>query len=332
MVKRKSLLVITIAISVFCAVFTACDKSSSNSGNISIKRYEKLLFETPAENLPEVLRQNEYEYRYLLNEDLNNPMYMRQIVDFASDPLMKQVFETSQKHYADLAWLENDLQKPIQKTQELFPNLCIKYFYTLITGSFDYNMRVISVDSFLAIDICQYAIADMSFAGCFQYPQYLINLLDSSFILSDCMYAIGLNAFMSQNQNLELNTLLDYMVFRGKILYFMNEVLPDVSLEKNLRYTSDQLAWANENEGNVWGYIVQNQLLYSTDNDKLRDFVDDAPKTPQFNNSAPRLADFLGMKIIEKYVEKTDCSMQELFAENNSQKILSTSGYKPARK
>lgn len=332
MTNMKRFATLTIAVSAFCAMFTSCGKTDSESGDIDMKRYEKLLFETPAAQLPEVLKQNEYEYRYLLNENLDNPMYMRQIVDFVSDPMMKKVFEATQKRYADLSWLEKDLEEPMNKTRKLFPELDIRYFYTLITGGFDYNMRVVSVDSFLAVDICQYAIADMSFAGYFQYPQYLMNLLDSSFILPDCMQAVGINAFMSMNQSPELNTLLDYMVFRGRILCFLNEVLPDVPLEKKIRYTPDQLEWAEENEGNVWGYMVQNQLLYSADNDKIRDFIDDAPKTRQFADSAPRLADFIGMKIIEKYMEKTSCTMQELFMQNDSQKILAASGYKPARK
>ncbi len=328
----KRLCALTITLTVICTILSSCGKSGADTGNVAIKRYEKLLFETPAGQLPEVLKKNEYEYRYLLNESLDNPMYVRQIVDFASDPMMRKVFETSWKRYSDLSWLEKDLRKPMKKTCELFPNLGIKYFYTLITGNFDYNMRVISVDSFLAIDICQYAIDDMSFAGCFQYPQYLINMLDSSFILPDCMYAVGMNALLSGNQNPELNTLLDHMIFRGKLLCFMNAVLPDMPLEKKIRYTSDQLGWAEENEGNVWGYLVQNQLLYSADNDRIRDFTGDAPKTRQFTGSAPRMADFLGMKITEKYMKKTGCSMQELFAQGNSQKILAASGYKPARK
>ena len=107
--------------------------------------------------------------------------------------------------------------------------------------------------------------------------------------------------------------------------------MPDMAQELKIRYTADQWNWAVENEGNIWGYLLQNKLLYETDWNRIRGFVNEGPQTPQFTNSAPRLADFIGLQIVSAYMENNKMSMPDLFANTNSQMILTQSKYKPQR-
>jgi hypothetical protein len=85
-----------------------------------------------------------------------------------------------------------------------------------------------------------------------------------------------------------------------------------------------------ENLENVWGWLIQNDVLFSTDMAKLRNLLDDAPKTNAFGDgSAPRTNAYIGWQIVKQYMKKSGASLGKLFAETDSRKILETSGWRP---
>ena len=127
-------------------------------------------------------------------------------------------------------------------------------------------------------------------------------------------------------------TMLDYMICEGKALYFLDQVLPNTPDAIKIRYNDEQLAWAKKNEQDIWNYFVSNQLLYETDFMRFHNFVDEAPKTNTFKDSAPRTTQYIGWQIVRRYMKKNHLSMNELFEETDSQKILRDSGYKPDKK
>jgi hypothetical protein len=157
---------------------------------------------------------------------------------------------------------------------------------------------------------------------------YIVNLLDSVYLPVDCMAAYAISKIPQGNNQ---QSMLDYMIFNGKVLYFLDKVFPKMDDCIKIRYSADQMKWAEENEGNIWGYFIQKQLLYENDYSKIRPFVNEAPSTSVFENSAPRLTDFIGWKIVKRYMDKKGGSMKELFNNTNSQQILTDSGYKPKR-
>ncbi|RYD79957.1 MAG: gliding motility lipoprotein GldB, partial [Sphingobacteriales bacterium] len=61
-------------------------------------------------------------------------------------------------------------------------------------------------------------------------------------------------------------TLLSKMIFQGKILYFLDQVLPEsISDSTKIGYTNDQLGWAQNFEPDIWAYFLENNNLYETD-------------------------------------------------------------------
>jgi hypothetical protein len=127
-------------------------------------------------------------------------------------------------------------------------------------------------------------------------------------------------------------TLLDHAIYRGKILYFLDQTLPDVPDHLKIRYTPEQLEWMQENVENVWGAFIQKQLLFSTDKIELRNLIGEGPKTNAFGDgSAPRTIDYLGWQIVKKYMESGDVTLADLFADTDSRKILNKSQWRPGR-
>lgn len=329
----KYLLLAAVVLSV-----ASCGGGSNGSSTVTeseevikINRFEDIVFGTPIEELQQTLVNNSYDYRFLFNTNVNNPVYFEEIKYFATDTLMQKVYNVVHTTYPDLSWLEKELAEAMNRSQELLPGNSIKNYYTLITGTFAYYDRVICTDSFMAINIDQYSVKNMKyFNAYFGMPMYIVNLLDSVYMPVDCMASYAINKIPQSNTTDQ--SMLDLMIFNGKILYFLDKVLPNTPDSVKLRYTSQQMQWAEANEGNVWGYFVQKNLLYENDYAKIRPFVNEAPNTSAFENSAPRMTDFIGWKIVDRYMNKKDISMEELFKNTDSQKILTDSGYKPKRK
>lgn len=305
-------------------------KDSLTETTLKIHRFENLIFGTPIAELQQTLIDNQYDYRFLFNTDIADPAYFEEIKYFASDTIMQQVYSVVVATYPNLSWLEQELTIAMVRANELMPNNQPKNFYTLMTGTFAYYDRVMCTDSFMAINIDQYAVKNMKyFNGYFGMPMYIVNLLDSMYLPIDCMSSYAISKIP---QTYAEQSMLDLMILNGKILYFLDKVFPDVADSIKIRYTSQQMEWAEENENNVWGYFIQKNLLYEKDYTKIRPFVNEAPNTTVFENSAPRMTDFIGWKIVSRYMNNKNISIEELFKNTNSQQILTDSGYKPKRR
>lgn len=325
---KKYFLFILVAV-----LLVSCNDKKKDSlieTTLKIHRFENLIFGTPIAELQQTLIDNQYDYRFLFNTDIADPAYFEEIKYFASDTIMQQVYSVVVATYPNLSWLEQELTIAMARANELMPNNQPKNFYTLMTGTFAYYDRVMCTDSFMAINIDQYAVKNMKyFNGYFGMPMYIVNLLDSMYLPIDCMSSYAISKIP---QTYAEQSMLDLMILNGKILYFLDKVFPDVADSIKIRYTSQQMEWAEENENNVWGYFIQKNLLYEKDYTKIRPFVNEAPNTTVFENSAPRMTDFIGWKIVSRYMNNKNISIEELFKNTNSQQILTDSGYKPKRR
>ncbi|SKB64650.1 gliding motility lipoprotein GldB [Daejeonella lutea] len=128
-------------------------------------------------------------------------------------------------------------------------------------------------------------------------------------------------------------SLLAKMIYNGKVLYAMDSFMPEVADTLKIGYTGAQLAWCQENEGGIWAYLLENELLYNSDYMKIQKYLAEAPFTPglgENSESAPKLAVWTGWQIVRKYMEKNpDVTLPQLIQEKDPQKILTASKYKP---
>jgi gliding motility-associated lipoprotein GldB len=127
--------------------------------------------------------------------------------------------------------------------------------------------------------------------------------------------------------------LLSKMIYNGKILYMMDAVMPEISDTLKIGYTKEQLNWCKEYESGIWAYFIENNLLYESDYLKIQKYLAEAPFTPgigEKSNSAPKLGIWTGWQIVKKYMNKNpELSLQHLMLEEDAQKILTESKYKP---
>ena len=148
------------------------------------------------------------------------------------------------------------------------------------------------------------------------------------FILPFAFEAIANNEFGQFDNRTDF---LSQMIFKGKIMYFLDLVLPEISAADKLRYNKTQFKWCQENEKNIWTFFIEKELLFSTEIKRFNSYINYAPFAKGMPKDSPgRIAYFVGWKIVNDYMQNNPTSsLQALMQNTNSQEILQQSRYKP---
>lgn len=313
---------------------TSCHRTPTEheKGDIEILRADQLFFGTPTDQLGTKLAQESARYQCsVFSIPVGDPQFAIMTEEYTQAPVMREIYDSVQRHFGNLTWLEHELtialkrlQKEYGKDGNIVPLECNKAI-AYINGSFDYNQRTFAKEGSLLISIDQYILPYMEKYGYCGQPLYLVNMSDSTYLLNDCITAIAQQVIPVN----EMSQMLDYMIAEGKSLYMLNIACPNMDDHIKMRYTEEQMDWMKKNEKNVWAYFVQNKLLFETDYNKFHNFIDEAPKTNAFNESAPRTAQYIGWKIVSQYVKNSGCTLTQLLNETNSNTILNKSCYRP---
>jgi len=163
------------------------------------------------------------------------------------------------------------------------------------------------------------------------YPHYISRRFTPDYIVPRIVEVMAReDMFPESDQD---KSLLSKMIYNGKIMYYMDHILPDVADTLKMGYTGAQLKWCQDFKAQVWGYFLEENLLYETDYDKIQKFLGEAPFTPglgEKNNASPKLAIWTGWQIVKEYMDKhPDVTLQQLMVDNDAQKILNQSKYRP---
>ncbi|MFD2822075.1 gliding motility lipoprotein GldB [Lacinutrix iliipiscaria] len=255
------------------------------------------------------------------------------------------------KKYEDAFWIEkmkDTLQLELNKEVELaYPNLNVvegeveslfqhlKYYFpefktprlVAATSFVDYRNKIIVTDTITLISIDTYLGSDHYFYDGIQ--KYLRANFTSQQIVVDMAseYAKGY-IFPKQNK-----TLLDEMIFFGKQLYFKDVMIPFKTDAAKIGYTQDQIDWSIANEAQIWSYLVEKELLFSTDSKLPNRFINPAPFSKFYleeidQESPGRIGQYIGWQIVRAYMKNNDASLKEMLT-TNAENIFNESKFKP---
>lgn len=351
LVKSISRIIFLLSVMV---VFHACNKSTKQDDktlfgkekpvkeNLKLHRFDKALFEynnQDPQNKEQYLLSLEKEYKPMFAASLSDKQYLSVIKSFVEDEQMRQANKLIAEAYPDLNWLEDGLAEALGRIRSIRSDHAKSEIYTLILGpaeySFAYQNRILVYPEFSAISLDLYSMNVLSSHPYYKtIPEYLRGSLTKDNILPDYvrvyLQEITFRDVPLQSQNPEA-TLLDCIIDEGKYAYAVSSVLPRYKLQYVLRYTEQQQKWVEQNEYNIWSYIIQNQLLYCKDRTKYLSLIAEGPTTRGISDSPSRIGNYIGYKIVEAYMNENSITIDSLFKINDSEVILKSSKYKPSK-
>lgn len=236
--------------------------------------------------------------------------------------------------FPSLKQTENELTQAFKYVKYYYPKAPMPRFIGFLSG-FSYQTPI--GDDYVGIGLDMFLGKDSKFYGALVHsiPLYLSRRFTPEYIVPRVSeYYARENLFKERDED---RSLLSKMIYNGKILYFMDQIMPDNMPDSvKIGYTDKQLEWCKNFEGEIWAYYLESNLLFETDYPKIQVFLSEGPFTPglgENNASAPKLGVWTGWQIVRKYMkENPEVTLQQLMAETDTQKILTKSKYKPKLK
>ena len=232
--------------------------------------------------------------------------------------------------FPDLKSVEATLTDGFKHIRYYYPNQKLPRLISFFSG---FSVQTPIGDDYIGIGLDMFLGADSKFYPALRQslPQYLTRRFTPENIAPRVMEVLlRENMFPPVDQD---RSLLSKMIYNGKIMYCMNAMMPHLPDTTVIGYKVKQMNWCKENEGNIWAYFIENDLLFETDYLKIQKYLTEAPFTPglgEASESAPKLGTWIGWQIVKRYMNKNPkVTLQELMAEKDAQRILQWSNYKP---
>ncbi len=157
-----------------------------------------------------------------------------------------------------------------------------------------------------------------------------------SYILSrytpEHLNAIVLSSYFSQfNIINELDkTMLNEMISFGKLYFVVSSLLNCTEDRIVMGYSQEEFDLLNNNEAFIYGFFLQNELLFNESNIVKQKYMSERPNTFEISQSIPgRVGRWLGLKIVDSFMKNKEYSLEELLLEKDYKKIFYNSNYNP---
>ena len=307
--------------------------------DITIERFDQALDSLHAANILQKNREwlDQYSYfyadymQYML--EVGNPLDSLQL-----EEILKEVIETDDfkalkasvyETYPDVSEQEAGLTDAFKHLKYYFPNIDIPRFIAFFSG---FAVQTPVGEGYLGIGLDMFLGGDSEFYPALResIPYYLSRRFTSENMVPRVVESYIREELYPQGE-LDVS-LLQHMVYQGKILYVMEKAMPDVADSLKIGYTQEQWAWANRFERDIWAWFLQENLLYETDYNRIQKYLGEAPFTPELgeqNESAPKLGVFVGWKIVRKYMERhPEATLEDLLRISDAQQVLDKAGYR----
>ncbi len=296
--------------------------------DLEIKRTEADLFDS--ESIPDVL---EYLKKHpdLANQFWHNYQYpndqilARQILLQVLHPSVQDtVYTQSVEAFENAEGFESKLEEAVGRLKAYIPEAKTPEVKTTITVF--YNDLLVS-DSLIVIGLDHFIGANATYAPSADlYPEYVLRRYNYEHLPSLISFFLA-GQFVSPGKE---NTLLSQMIDFGKTYYLASRLQPCAPDSIIIGYTDQNMQDIRSNREIIWANFIENQLLYETDHQVKKKFIDERPNVHEIGEKCPgRIGAWIGWEIVEEYMANNDVTMQELLADTNHHRIFEKSGYKP---
>jgi hypothetical protein len=303
---------------------------------IDIKRLEIDLFSAnPAkliESIPSLNTRYDGFLKYFGSvikiDEKSDSLWVDGLTRFCTDKMNNQIYNAVIERYPDINDLEKQLADGFKHYRYYFPEKTIPGIYTFISG---FNYSIITADSVLGIGLDKYLGSENKFYPALGIYKYQTVKMNSWNIVPDCMYAWATKVWDIKDTGYKEDNVLAEIIHEGKLLYFVKSMLPELPENLVFGFTPDQLKFCVNNEGQMWQYLVENNLLFSTDQLTKRKLINEAPFTSYFTRESPgKAATWLGFRIIDLYMQNSKgLTLGNMMKETDIQGILEKARYSP---
>jgi len=295
---------------------------------VEIKRYEKQLFTIDKNSFKADLKKIAPEFPVFLKADLDDTLNLIRLHDFIESPLNIKLYDSVQILFPNLSGYENQLTDAFKRYKFYFPEIDLPNVFSYVSGlSYEYPVQFYAGDMIIALDM--YLGSGFGEYRRMGLPLYKIERMNKDFLVRDCINEMYFYTYLEKPGK----NVIQKMMNEGKRLYFLDAMLPGTPDNIKIGYPEQKLIWCQENESKIWAFMIENDLIFSSDMLVIRKFFTDGPYSHSFSSESPaRMGEWVGWQIVRAYMNRNpEITLKQLLMEEDAQKILSDSRYKPKR-
>lgn len=334
-------LFLLLAVVILC---DACRNSTSPdvsdiTADVHIARFEHDLFGINPDNYVQQLSELNRKYptffglfvSQIMNfgEPQDTAKTYAQLLNFVQNPDMKFLYDTCTQQYSDLSGMEKELTQGMKYLKHYLPNAQIP---TVVSHISAFGPAVVTVnDELIGINLDMFMGSGFAPYSTPDFPQYLRRRFRREYIAPNSFKAYAKGAYSMTEA--DLPHFIDHMAYEGKLLYFLDLVLPNMPDSLKIGYRQKDLDWCQKNEPEVWAYLIDQELLYNTQSKNFYKYLDEAPSTKGMPTESPgRVPIWVGWQMVRKFMQQNpNTTFEQLMAIKDGQEILKRSKYKPKR-
>ena len=253
----------------------------------------------------------DYTFGYCLGGNMQtDSSYINGIRRFYSNNYIQRLGGTIKKTHGDFSSEKKELLIAFRRLKAFFPERKTPNQVYFINSSF--SASVFSTEKEIAIGVERYLGSNekvIKELPTNQFYTWIKNGMKKEYLSRDVIAGWLMTHYCTETSE----NYASEMIRWGKILYITQGTLPNVKTNTILRYTNKQFNWALKNEGVFWKYLVENELLFKTDEKTRSNLLNEGPFTGGLPEESPdRLGQFLGWRIVKQYMENHSISLSQL--------------------
>lgn len=302
--------------------------------DLQVLRFEQALFALDTNHLEEGLNKLNERYPGFAKDYLFNILgttpdsAARDTRSFLSS--YRLMYDSSKLLFADFNPTRKTLVRGLQFVKYYFPKYPLPTKLVTFIGPINSYGNIITTDA-LAVGLQLYMGKNYSLyatdMGQQMYPAYISRRFEPAYIPLNCIKNIIDDMYPNKTLG---KPLVEQMIEAGKRQYLLGLLLPEMPDSIKTGYTQAQLDNCNSNEAEIWSFFIQNNLLYESNPDLTKDYMNESPNTPPLGPDSPgMIGQFVGTKIVLKWIEKQATLSPEQLMQTPAKQIFEEARYKP---
>lgn len=310
-------------------------------------RFERDFFAMDTNNLSEALQSVYEKYPSFFGDYSQHILGLPPISDSGTQVMdaikqflrdYKPVYDSANKIFTSLKQQEEELTDGLKHVKYYFPDYPLPAKLITFIGPMDAYFEgstggygdVITSEG-LAVGLQLHLGSNFSMyhseMGSSLYPAYISRRFAPEYIPVNCIKNIIDDIFPDNSNE---RPLVEQMVEKGKRIYAVDLMMPETPDTLIIGYTKNQLDGCKKNEGLIWNYFLKNGLVYNNDPSLIKNYIGEAPSTPEFGEGAPgNIGLFIGWQIVKTFMKKNENMALAQLMQTDARKLFEESGYRP---
>jgi hypothetical protein len=317
----KSFLVLSFAF----LTFASCKRDplavdiTNSKVSISYLNMDSLLYATPQDELlavqkkliAEVNELYEYQIGYCMRIGrVEDTAFVNSIMLYRQDPNIQQLEKEIATKFNNLSNKKEAITTGFRHLKAHLSNVKIPTYIVFQNSLF--NSSAFCTEKEIGIGLDQYLGPEsptvQSLPG-EPFYDWMKKGWDAQYMERDALLSWILTHVVEETKG----NLAEQMINYGKAIYLTEAAFPKAEKNTIMRYSKEHLQWALDNEYSFWKYLVDENMLFKTNERNATNLFSEGPFTPGLPEKGPdRLGQFLGWRIVKNYMEKTKTTFEEL--------------------